>query len=89
MGALKQHYFEQVSYPWDDADSPDEMYDNTYQSRDSASLIAFMPRVYEHDFDYIAAERTDVQKTWRKHGWQEPNKDIQAYTRLALNRITS
>jgi hypothetical protein len=45
-------------------------------------LTAFPPR-----FEYVKAVNTDVQATWRRHGWTAPDPRRHAMIRNLLNRF--
>ena len=89
MGMIKQYYADQIVYgqdPWYDADPTDELYSDGYQRREAAALCAFMPNILDPDFDYRKSDKTDVQRTWERHGWKRPDPEKQAQMRLRLNR---
>lgn len=49
----------------------------------SARLTAFPPQ-----FQYVKAVNTDVQATWRRHGWSAPDPQRQKLVRNLLNRLS-
>lgn len=90
MSMIKHFYHDQIAYaqdPWYDADPTDELYADGYNSRDSAALCAFMPNILDPDFEYRSKDKTDVQRTWARYGWEPPCKERQREIRLKLNRI--
>lgn len=48
----------------------------------SAPLTAFPPRLY------VKSANTDVQATWRAHGWLPTDPNYHATVRVMLNRLS-
>lgn len=44
--------------------------------------------IYNPNFEYTAAAQTDVTRTWKKYGWEQPDKCRQARVKLLLNRVS-
>jgi hypothetical protein len=55
----------------------------TTTTANHARLITFPPR-----FEYVKAVNTDVQATWRRHGWAAPDPRLQRLVRSMLNQLT-
>lgn len=44
-------------------------------------------RITDARFAYTSAASTDVTRTFKKHGWSEPDRGAQRSMKLALNQI--
>lgn len=44
-------------------------------------------RLTDYDFTYKRSGETDVQETWRRHGWVQPDRRAQLAIALELNKL--
>lgn len=46
------------------------------------------PHIYDHGFSYTPEANTDVMKTFKRFGFQEPDRDRQLQVKRSLNNLS-
>lgn len=79
---MKTEYLQQIAeaHGWPIVDIPmnELTCEEIYQ-------LPIMARITDLDFNYTNSANTDVQATWKRHGWKKPNRSRQHLMAVQLN----